>query len=70
MAPLIRAEIWSCLEGLKSAGLSILVIDKNLAAMTRLADRHHIIEKGRIVWSGTSAALRGDTEMQRRYLGV
>jgi branched-chain amino acid transport system ATP-binding protein len=70
LAPLIRTEIWSCLEGLKRSGLSILVIDKNLAPMIRLVDRHHIIEKGRIVWSGTSTALRGDAGLQRRYLGV
>jgi branched-chain amino acid transport system ATP-binding protein len=70
LAPLIRAEIWRCLDNLKALGLAILVIDKNLAALTRLADRHHVIEKGRIVWRGDSAALRGDEEVRRRYLGV
>ncbi len=70
LAPLIRAEIWKCLERLKGEGLSILVIDKNVAALTRLADRHYILEKGRIVWSGTSDALRADAELQHRYLGV
>ena len=70
LAPLIRAEIWRCLDRLKTLGLAILVIDKNLAALTRIADHHHIIEKGRIVWRGDSAALRADEEVRRRYLGV
>jgi branched-chain amino acid transport system ATP-binding protein len=70
LAPLIREEIWSCIKSLKSAGQAILVIDKNVDALTGIADRHHIIEKGRIVWIGSSDALRGDNELQRRYLGV
>ncbi len=70
LAPLVRAEIWRCLENLKANGLAILVIDKNLAALTRIADRHYIIEKGRIVWRGDSAALRADEAVRRRYLGV
>jgi branched-chain amino acid transport system ATP-binding protein len=70
LAPLIRAEIWRVLARLKSAGQSILIIDKNVDALTRVADRHYILEKGRIVWSGTSDALRGAVELQHRYLGV
>jgi branched-chain amino acid transport system ATP-binding protein len=70
LAPLVRAEIWRVLESLKAAGQSILVIDKNVAALTRIADRHYIVEKGRIVWSGTSDALRANLELQHRYLGV
>ena len=70
LAPLIRAEIWKCLERLKGEGLSILIIDKNVATLTRLADRHYILEKGRIMWTGTSDALRADAELQHRYLGV
>jgi branched-chain amino acid transport system ATP-binding protein len=70
LAPLVRAEIWRCLARLKALGLAILIIDKNLAALTRLADRHHIIEKGRIVWQGDSPALREDESVRRRYLGV
>jgi branched-chain amino acid transport system ATP-binding protein len=70
LAPLVRAEIWRCLEDLKARGLAILVIDKNLAALTRIADRHHVIEKGRIVWRGDSAALRADEAVRQRYLGV
>ena len=70
LAPLIRLEIWKCLEHLKREGQSILVIDKNVAALTKLADRHYMLEKGRIVWSGTSAELAADAELQHRYLGV
>jgi branched-chain amino acid transport system ATP-binding protein len=70
LAPLIRSEIWSCLSRLKAAGQAILVIDKNVDALTRIADRHYILEKGRVVWTGDSAALRADSELSRRYLGV
>jgi branched-chain amino acid transport system ATP-binding protein len=70
LAPRVRAEIWRCLEQLKARGLAILVVDKNLAALTRIADRHHIIEKGRIVWRGDSASLRADEAVRRLYLGV
>ena len=70
LAPRIRAEIWRVLERLKAAGQSILVIDKNVAALTRVADRHYIIEKGKIAWSGTSDELRDADDVQRRYLGV
>jgi branched-chain amino acid transport system ATP-binding protein len=70
LAPLIRHEIWACLERLKRDGQAILVIDKNVGALIKLADRHHIVEKGRVVWSGTSEALARDSELQHRYLGV
>ena len=70
LAPLIRAEIWACLERLKQSGLSLLVIDKHVEAVTRLADHHYVLEKGRVVWSGTSAELRERTDVQHRYLGV
>jgi branched-chain amino acid transport system ATP-binding protein len=70
LAPLIRQEIWSCLRRLKSEGQAILVIDKNLGPLLALADRHHIVEKGRVVWTGTSDALARDSELQHRYLGV
>jgi branched-chain amino acid transport system ATP-binding protein len=70
LAPLIRAEIWQCLTRLKNAGQSILIIDKNVATLTRIADRHYLIERGRVVWSGTSAALAAAPEIQHRYLGV
>ncbi len=70
LAPLIRDEIWRCLELLRKAGQSILVIDKNVDALTRIADRHYIIERGRVVWTGTSRALAQASDLQHRYLGV
>jgi len=70
LAPLIRAEIWRCLARLKESGLAILVIDKNVEALTRVADRHFLIERGRVVWSGASAALAAAPDVQHRYLGV
>jgi branched-chain amino acid transport system ATP-binding protein len=70
LAPLIRAEIWRCLARLKELGLAILVIDKNVGALTRVADRHFLIERGRVVWWGSSAALAAAPEEQHRYLGV
>ncbi|MHB1220243.1 MAG: ABC transporter ATP-binding protein [Alphaproteobacteria bacterium] len=70
LAPLVRREIWDCLALLKTEGQSILLIDKNVEALLRLADHHHVIEKGRIVWTGDSAALAADTALQHRYLGV
>jgi branched-chain amino acid transport system ATP-binding protein len=70
LAPLIRDEIWRCLTQLRAAGQSILVIDKDVAALTRIADRHYIIERGRVVWNGSSAALAGAPDIQHRYLGI
>mgnify|MGYP001196000007 FL=1 len=70
LAPQIRAEIWKCLEDLKAQGQSILVIDKNVSALTRIADKHYIIEKGRTVWSGSSVELLSQSGIQQRYLGV
>ena len=70
LAPLMRAEIWQCLTRLKSEGQSILLIDKNVETLTRIADRHYLIERGRVVWSGTSAALAAAPAVQHRYLGV
>jgi branched-chain amino acid transport system ATP-binding protein len=70
LAPLIRTEIWGCLERLKASGLSILLIDKHVEALTRLADYHYVLEKGRVVWSGTSAELLARADVQHRYLGV
>ncbi len=70
LAPLVRDEIWRCLELLRAAGQSILVIDKNVDALTRIADRHYVIERGRVVWTGTSRELAGARDIQHRYLGV
>lgn len=68
LAPLIRAEIWLVLAKLKAEGQAILLIDKNLSAVLKLADRHSLIEKGRIVWSGTSAALEAAPEVRDKHL--
>ena len=70
LAPLIRDEIWNCLSMLKARGQSVLVIDKNVENLTRIADRHYIIERGRTVWSGTSEELIAEPELQHRYLGI
>jgi branched-chain amino acid transport system ATP-binding protein len=70
LAPLIRDEIWNCLSMLKARGQSVLVIDKNVENLVRIADRHYIVERGRVVWSGTSQALIDEPELQHRYLGV
>jgi branched-chain amino acid transport system ATP-binding protein len=70
LAPLVRTEIWKCLAELKTHGQAILLIDKNVDALTALAERHYIIEKGRVVWSGSSPELRANPELQHRYLGV
>ncbi len=70
LAPLIRAEIWACLKRLKGEGQAILVIDKSVDALTTFADRHVIVEKGRSVWSGTSADLAADAGLKDRFLHV
>jgi branched-chain amino acid transport system ATP-binding protein len=70
LAPMIRADIWSCLATLKTEGEAILVIDKQIDALAALADRHMMIEKGSIVWQGNTAALRADTQARERWLGL
>jgi branched-chain amino acid transport system ATP-binding protein len=70
LAPVIRTEIWHVIEKLKSDGQSILLIDKNLSVLKRLADRHYIIERGRTVWSGGRADLERDAEQVQAYVGV
>lgn len=70
LAPLVRAEIWKCLTNLKAEGQSILVIDKSVESLTRIGDRHYIIERGRVVWQGGSDELRANEDIQHRYLGV
>ena len=57
LAPLLRKEIWQVIATLKREGIAILVVDKNLAALSRVADRHYLLEKGRIAWAGTTAEL-------------
>jgi len=68
LAPRIRAEIWACLAALKREGQAILLVDKHLDALMKIADRHVVIEKGRVVWTGSSAALAADGEVRGRYL--
>jgi len=70
LAPLVRAEIWRCLEALRASGQALLVIDKHVERLTRLADRHTIIERGRVVWQGASAELAADRPAWRRHLGL
>ncbi len=70
LAPLIRAEIWAVLARLRAEGQAILLIDKNLAAILKLADRHVVIEKGQVVWTGTSEALSAAPEVRDTYLHV
>jgi len=70
LAPLIREEIWSCLASLRSSGQTILVIDKYVERLIALADHHSIVEKGRIVWQGSSTELDADHGIWHRYLGV
>jgi len=70
LAPLVREEIWKCLARLRLAGQTILVIDKYIQRLVRLADRHTIIERGRVAWQGTSAELDANRALWQRYLGV
>ncbi|MDZ5697873.1 ABC transporter ATP-binding protein [Chelativorans sp. M5D2P16] len=70
LAPVIRREIWHCIEALKETGQSILLIDKNLAILKRIADRHYVLEKGRTVWSGTAADIERDADRVRAYVGI
>jgi branched-chain amino acid transport system ATP-binding protein len=70
LAPLVRVQIYDSMRCLKNEGLSILVIDKEYCALARVADRHYVIEKGRVAWSGSSKELLHDSAMRHRYLGV
>ncbi|PSM20123.1 ABC transporter ATP-binding protein [Nitratireductor sp. StC3] len=70
LAPVIRAEIWACVERLKAEGQSILLIDKNVHVLKRLADRHFVLEKGRTVWAGDGADIERDTERVQSYVGI
>ena len=70
LAPIIRAEIWRSLGELKAEGLSLIVIDKNLGPLLELADKHYVMEKGVVVWSGDSAGLRANARIVHEYLGV
>jgi branched-chain amino acid transport system ATP-binding protein len=70
LAPLVREEIWQCLARLRQEGQTILVIDKYVERLITLADRHVILERGRVVWQGSSSALNADRALWTRYLGV
>jgi branched-chain amino acid transport system ATP-binding protein len=70
LAPIIRQEIWKVLRELKASGQSILIVDKNLKILSRLADRHYVLERGRVRWSGESAQLGSEYETIRRFVGV
>jgi branched-chain amino acid transport system ATP-binding protein len=70
LAPLIREEIWRCIEQLRAAGQTLIVVDKYVSRLVRIADRHIILEKGRVAWQGSSEALAGDKGLWHRYLGV
>ncbi|MFM1923593.1 MAG: ABC transporter ATP-binding protein [Burkholderiaceae bacterium] len=70
LAPLVRRRIWEVLAQLRGTGLSILVVDKNLHDLLKLADRHVVIQRGEVVWSGTSAELKQDSDARQRYLGL
>lgn len=70
LAPLIRQKIWTALNQIKGDNMSILVVDKNLKDLLKIADRNFIIERGRVVWAGTSDELRADSDALHRYLGV
>ena len=70
LAPRVCVEIYGAIESLKASGLAILIIDKDLRALTRIADRHYVLEKGRVVWSGASPELAANRGVQQRYLGV
>jgi branched-chain amino acid transport system ATP-binding protein len=70
LAPIIRTQIWDCLATLKAEGQSILIIDKNVKAIARLADHHYILDKGRVVWNGNSKTLLATEGLTARYLGV
>ena len=70
LAPLIRDEIWACLARLREAGQSVLVVDKYVEKLIALADRHTIIERGQVVWQGSSSELDADHGIWHRYLGI
>jgi branched-chain amino acid transport system ATP-binding protein len=70
LAPLVREEIWRCIEVLKREGQAILLIDKNLDRLLEIADRHYVVEKGRVAWSGTTAEFRANPTISQRYLEI
>ncbi len=70
LSPLLRKQIWNSIVQLRENRQSILIIDKNLESLLNIGDQHYIIEKGHCVWSGNSAQLREDTQLQQKYIGI
>ena len=70
LAPLVREEIWQCLDQLRAQGQTILVIDKYVQRLIKLANQHTIIERGQVVWQGSSTQLAADPGLWQRYIGV
>ena len=70
LAPLVREDIWRCLHALRAEGQSILVIDKYVQKLVQLADQHTIMERGQVVWQGSSTALESDRDLWQRYIGI
>ena len=70
LAPLVREEIWRALRQLRDAGLAMIVIDKYVQRLVAIGDHHVIVEKGRVVWRGSSVELDGDRTLWHRYLGA
>lgn len=70
LSPLVRQEIWACLARLKADGVSVLIVDRHIAALCLIADRHYILEKGAVVWQGSTAEMNADPELRSRYLAV
>ena len=70
LAPLVRQQIWDSISALKQQGLSILLVDKNLNDLLKIADRHYVVEKGRVVWTGNSDKLKDEPQVKEQYLGV
>ncbi len=70
LAPLVRQRIWSALGEIRASGLSILLVDKNLKDLLQLADKHFVIQRGQVVWSGTSDQLQADAELRKNYIGL
>jgi branched-chain amino acid transport system ATP-binding protein len=70
LAPMVCEEIWCCVDKIKATGQSIIIVDRDIETLIRIADRHYIMEKGRFVWTGSSDTLAAEPEVWQRYLGV